>query len=348
MEALDAIKIREKTLGRKIRHSGSMYIGNWLLNIYAGRKYYADILGRLFEGKPNEQSLQKKSRINGCIYLVDCKENHEAFPMLFDHSLTVSDDSVVSWEPLSGSIWTLSTGLFRVILYRDGSSPIILIFVREPQRSLRVFSGHLSVVIHKILFKFGRFYVHSSAVKYRNKVSVFIGGKSAGKSTVSSWLGRMGGQVIADDHAFLQEDKGKFFISGSGVIAKVSEKTEKYVFNNKLKIKPRRYAGILKKSFLVKDFFKFSPNQNFLINFIFFLHVGKKFKITRISQKNATLRLIEETKLLFRFSHQEDLQDYLEYFLQLAKKVKIFDLELSPNLKNLQNLTTFLKNEKTL
>ena len=337
---LDSKKIEKEVLQRNFKYKGFMPLGSWGLNVYASRKYYIETLNRLFRQDIKSSSIKKETGINASLYLVDCKLNSN----IFNENRLIPDGHTVSLEYPQKGILTLFTGRFRIFLYKNRKPINIFVFVREPQYSLRGFNDHLLEIISKILFIFNRFYIHGGAVELHNKVSIFIGIRSSGKSTICLRLAKEGARIISEDHVLFKKQGNNFFISGCQKDAGVSKKTEKFIFDRSLKYRPRRYNGVLKKEFLLKDFFDCIPYQDFSFNSVFFVHRDNKFQLKKISQAEAVLKLIYMTKGFFRFNQVKDLDNYLKYFSQLAKKVKFFDLKLSADLKELDKLVEFLEN----
>jgi hypothetical protein len=334
---LDVARIEQEIAEKSYSVEGFMPIGSWGLNVRADQRNYADTLAYLFKQKI-KQSFSKNA-VRADLFMVQTPRTSRLFG---DVSLA-PDNTLAQWQNLSGGVLTLFTGWFHIIVYRYKSPARIVIFVREPQYSFAAFRDHLFEVIHKILFIFKRFYIHAGAVKWQDKVCAFVGDRGSGKSTVCLRLAKDGAQIISDDHILFNKSGDDFLISGCEETVRVTEKTEKHLFDSPLTENQNDYDGVLKKEILLKYYFDCIPFQDFPIHDVFFTHVGNTFKIYPISKQQAVINLIEKTKAFFRFSRPEDLNDYLAYFSHLTSKTRLFDLILSPDLEDLKNLLYFLR-----
>jgi hypothetical protein len=62
-----------------------------------------------------------------------------------------------------------------------------------------------------------------------------------------------------------------------------------------------------------------------------------------MTRQKAVVKLIEMTRQFFRFDRPLKYDEYIGYFYQLAKRAKVFDLELSADVNELDKLVNFLK-----
>ena len=334
---IDAHMQEKEFLHRNFRYKGFMQLGSWGLSVYASKKYYIDTLAYLF--KQNVNSVFEKKEINAFLHMIECKKDSG----VFSPDLPIPDNSIASWEYLENGVATLFTGRFRIFIFKWETPVKIVIYIREPQYSHTAFVDHLFEVIHKILFMFGRFYIHAAAVKWNSRISAFVGDRGGGKSTVCLKLAQEGAQIISDDHIMFKKTINGFYASGCEETCRVTKKTEKGILGRLLSQKPANYNGVLKKEILLKDFFDCVHYKDFPIHDIFFIHIGDDFQISPISKQQAVINFIEKTKAFFRFNRFEDLNDYLAYFSQLVNQTRVFKLTLSHNLEDLNKLVTFLK-----
>jgi hypothetical protein len=332
----DVAGIEEEITKKNYSAEGFMPIGSWGLNIKADQRDYAETLAYLFKQKMRHSFSKNASRAD--LFMVQTPRTSG----LFSDASLAADNTMAHWQYLPGGALTLFTGWFHIIVYQDQFPAKIVIFVREPQYSFAAFRDHLFEVIHKVLFIFNRFYIHAGAVKWGDKVCAFVGDRGSGKSTVCLRLAKDGAQIISDDHILFNKSEDQFFVSGCEDTVRVTEKTEKGLFNSPLRENPSDYDGVLKKEILLKDYFDCIPFQDFPVHDIFFTHVGDAFKICKISKQQAVINLIEKTKAFFRFNRPEDLNDYLAYFSRLTSQTKLYDLTLSPDLGDLNKLIVFL------
>ena len=335
--SLNIDRMKKEALTRNFKHNGLMSLGSWKINLHSDKKYYTDTLAYLFKQKVMPVSDQEG--VDAILYLIRCKRDSK----VFTPALRVPDNTVAKWEHLDGGGAALSTGRFRVVIFRDDTPAKIFIFIREPQYSHTAFEGHLFEIIHKILFMFERLYIHAAAAKWDDKICAFVGDRGGGKSTVCLKLAREGAQIISDDHIMVTRTGSRFLVSGCEETSRVTEKTEKGILGRVLVEKAAEYNGVMKKEILLKDFFECAHFQDFPIHDLFFINVGDAFGIQPISKQQAVVNLIGKTKAFFRFNSSEDLVEYLSYFSQLVSATELFKMTLSPELEDLNKLVSFLK-----
>jgi hypothetical protein len=204
---------------------------------------------------------------------------------------------------------------------------------------------HLTVVLHKVLLILGRVVLHAAAVRLSDRVSLFLGDKGAGKTTSSLRLGRAGATVLGEDHVILRKSAGGFRVSGCDERSRLDAKTEKYFFPELLATAPSDFAGILKKEVPAREVFDSQPYTDHRPDFVFFSRVGMKFAITPLPRQAAVLRLMRAAGKLQRFVGSRDAGSFVDMLLDFAQTVRPFDLELSPDLRQLDRLVDFLQHE---
>jgi hypothetical protein len=172
---------------------------------------------------------------------------------------------------------------------------------------------------------------------------MFVGERASGKTTTCLWLAKEGAKIIAEDHTLIRRDKDKFLACGYEDLSRVSHKVEKYIFEHPIEYRLRKIGGFFKKEFPLKRFFDCALYREFPVDFIFFIHVGKSFQLKEMTRQKAVVKLIEMTRQFFRFDRPLKYDEYIGYFYQLAKRAKVFDLELSADVNELDKLVNFLK-----
>jgi hypothetical protein len=123
----------------------------------------------------------------------------------------------------------------------------------------------------------------------------------------------------------------------------VTPKTEAFVFPRPLAVAAEDFSGSWKKEFRVADFFPSMPFRDYAVHRIFFSRVGARFRVTPMPPQRATLQLIEKTRRAFRFADATDYREFLDYWTTLAETVPAFELELSPDLRQLDRLVRSLR-----
>jgi hypothetical protein len=201
---------------------------------------------------------------------------------------------------------------------------------------------HLSVVMNKLLLLLGRIYLHAGAVSTRGVTSAFAGSKGAGKSTLCLALARAGATLLADDHLVVRRGAGVFMASGCEDVARVTAQTEALLLPGRLTATAQDFGGTLKKEFAVTDWFDARPFEEFELHRLYLTRVGERTAITRLSPRVGLFRLLEWTRSAHRLADTEDHRRHLEFFSALANRVEISELELSPDLNDLDRTIALL------
>jgi hypothetical protein len=204
---------------------------------------------------------------------------------------------------------------------------------------------HLTVVLHKVLFIVGRVVLHAAAVRLGGVTTLFLGDKGAGKTTSSLRLARAGATVLGEDHVILKRSRDGFQVSGCDERSRLDAKTERYFFPEPLAMEPRDFAGLLKKELPARDVFDSQPYIDHRPARVFFSRVGTKFAIVPLPRRAALLRLIRAAGKLQRFVDADDYGSFLDMLSDFTRAVVAYDLELSPDLRELDRLVEFLQPE---
>ena len=207
------------------------------------------------------------------------------------------------------------------------------------------FCVHLTVVLHKVLFLLGRVVLHAAAVRLAGRVSLFLGDKGAGKTTSSLRLGRAGATVLGEDHVILRKSSDGFRVSGCDERSRLDAKTERYFFPELLSTVPCDFAGTLKKEVPARQVFDSQPYTDHRPDLVFFTRVGTAFSITPLPRQAAVLRLMRAAGKLQRFVNPLDSGAFLDMLLDFSQTVRPYELELSPDLQELDHLVQFLQPE---
>lgn len=205
---------------------------------------------------------------------------------------------------------------------------------------------HLTVVLHKVLFVLGRVVLHAAAVRLGGSgASLFLGDKGAGKTTSALRLARAGATVLGEDHVILRRAPGGFRVSGCDERSRLDAKTEGYFFSEPLAVAPRDFAGLLKKEIPAREVFDSQPYTDHRPDRVFFSRVGTRFAITPLSRQAALLRLMRAAGKLQRFVDAGDYAGFVDMLSDFTHTVAAYELELSPELGELDRLVHFLQPE---
>ncbi len=339
MERLTAEGLARAADARAFAVEGYVPIGSWRVNLRATRREYAETLGVLLRQEPGSRPPGAAGEIDAELLLVSEPAGGALFP---PHDPS-GDGRVAGWEALGEGVQSLFTGWFRVVRFEDRRPERIVFFVREPQYSERAFRDHLFEMLCKVLFHGERFYVHAGAVRFGKDVNLFVGEGSFGKTTTCLYLARAGGTILSEDHVVLRRAGADFAVSGCQDTIRVTAKTEAFFFDAPLPITPVDGPGGPKKLFRTADHFEARPFEDFPFRRIFFNRIGERFAITPVSAREAVLRLFHMTRSFYRHNDPGDLDAYLEFFGDLVAGREHYALELSPDLRDLEQLVAFLR-----
>jgi len=202
---------------------------------------------------------------------------------------------------------------------------------------------HFSVVLHKILFLMDRLVLHGAALSWEDKVSLFVGEKGAGKSTVCLALARSGATVLGEDRLVLRATETGFLVSGGDERSRVTEGTEKHFFAEPLPVIPRDFAGTLKKEIRMGDHFDSRPFEDFPADRLFFPRLSGRLQVTPLNPQAALLRLLRLTAHWHRFAGAADQRRFLDLLAGFVASVRTYQVDLSTNLADLERLEGLLR-----
>lgn len=238
--------------------------------------------------------------------------------------------------------WRIESEVLTMHLGFSETAPQILLYSHRHMLERLAWRVHVSVVFHKMLLLFGRIYLHAGAVRGHDGASAFVAEKWSGKSTICMWLGRAGATILSDDHIVVRQTDSCFQVSGCEAVARVTAATEAMLFSTPLSIAARDFAGVLKKEFRVGDVFDALPYADVPLRRIFFPRVGTQWHIKPLARQATLARLLAATRASHRFADAKDYARHLDYFSTLVRGVEAFDLELTPDLMELNRLVEFL------
>ena len=341
MDVLSLSSIPATTHSSSPMQTTYVNLGSLRLCVNFDRSFYPDSLSGIF-GTPLKASLNGSQQhvSNANLSFVEISSDKARFVQRPDR---IPRDGMVILK--SENNIEIHTEALAAYIVPDDPADIQIIVITPDIRPFDL-KVHLTVALHKALFLLGRLTLHAAAAHFVGKTNVFIGSKGAGKSTVSLKLGQSGAAILGEDHVILTRQGTHFLISGCDEVSRVTEKTENYFFHEKLSVAPQNVDGVMKKEFSTRTIAKHSPYKDFPIHRMFFIHVGKQFKVQHLSKKEAMLAMIRETKHSQRFAAPTDYRYYITYLRNLIDCVPAFDLTLSQDIGELSQLLTFLQDLK--
>jgi hypothetical protein len=218
----------------------------------------------------------------------------------------------------------------------------IRVWVRQPDLIRQDLHVHFGVVLNKILFLMDHVVLHAAAVRVRDSVHVFVGEKGAGKSTVCLGLAKAGGTVLGEDHVILRRAAPAYLVSGGDERSRLTERTEAHFFPESLPVPARDFAGTPKKEIRMGDFFSSRPYEDFRAHALHFPRVGSRLALQPLKPQAALLRLMKYTSHMQRFASPADQDRFLDFLNGFVATVATHDVELSPDLGDLDRLAGVL------
>lgn len=201
----------------------------------------------------------------------------------------------------------------------------------------------LMVVLNRLLSAQGRYHVHAAAVGFRDSADLFIGGKGAGKSTISLGLGRAGATVFSEDHVMLRQAGCRFLVSGCDGKMHLTQTSESHFFKAPVEGAIVQSAGVAKKQIDMAHFLACRPYEEVEVNSLFFPEVGREFAVRPLAKEEAVARLLAPLTERHRFVSEADEEEFLGVFCRLVESSPTWELTLSPDLRELSRLADFLR-----
>jgi hypothetical protein len=322
-------------IARRTPPIGLLRLGSWTALVHADSHAYGETLGLIFKGcfRPAGGA---RPALQATIDL------QYRDPAGSDAPAPTLETPVLRCRA-AGTVWEMASNVLAAYLFAAETPPSIVIVVNPAPEVRAYVTFHLTVALHKLLLLLGRLYVHAGAVCFRESVSVFVGDKGAGKSTLCLWLGGAGGTVLADDHVLLTRASDGVLASGCEETARVTAATERFLFPAPLPVPAVDYGGLVKKEFPIADRFRSAPHRDYRVDRLLFTRVGHRLAVTPLTRQAALLSLVRETAWCHRFVDARDYAAYLRYLAGLVDAVDVFDLELSPDLSELARLSGLLE-----
>ena len=317
--------------------SATMRLGSLTLLLRgAPGRHVFDMLEDEFEEAPHllndRESLTAASTVDAVVEFVveDACASSGAVP---------PDGMVVQWHPTGCTIRT--EALVACVDTRLVPARVQLTVVAGVTTSFE-FKVHLAVVLTRVVFALGRLRLHSAAVAMDGKAALFVGGKGAGKSTVSIALARCGGTVLSDDFVLLARSDLGFTASGCVSTLRMLSDTRRHFFGDGLEGSFVQAANGIKTQVRIQDHLTAAPYVDYPVGGLFFPHPGGRFEIRSTARQRAFLVLIEQTRRAHRVADKADHQTYLGFLAALVQSVPPFDVELSPDFTGLDELAEFV------
>lgn len=241
-----------------------------------------------------------------------------------------------------GATVRVSTAISDLTLDRTTTPACARLVVHVANQPDEFVDHYIMMHLQKLLQQLGRLRLHGAAVKLGGRTTVFLGDKGAGKSTISLAMGRAGATVLADDQIVIRRDDGAVLVSGVDGALRVTEKTERYFFDAPIRAIPAYFGGVAKKEVALGDHVPASPGVDEVLSELVFCHVGDRFEIRPLARREAVRRVVQSVQSLHRFAGPEDQADFFGLVAAFVQSVDVFELQLSPDLAELDRLIDHL------
>lgn len=253
----------------------------------------------------------------------------------------VPPDGLVTTE-LGPGWWQISTEAIAAHVLEGDPTEIVLAVRARPEDEF-AFRVHLGVTLHRALLLLERIFLHAAGIVWDGTCTAFVGDKGSGKSTLSLALGRAGAIVLGDDHLVLRRDGDRYAVSGCDREARVLPDAETHLFGGPVDAPIIELGGVRKREILLERFVRSDPYREHALDRIVFPAVGQRFRATALRKSAALVRLIDATRGSHRFSGAADQSAYLDYLAGLVEGVATFEVELSPDLSELDALVDWMR-----
>ena len=151
--------------------------------------------------------------------------------------------------------------------------------------------------------------------------------------------------MLADDQLVLHVDDA-VTISGVDGGLRLTAETERHFFAAPLPDPAQDFAGTLKKEVSLREHVDAAPGTDAVPSVCYFPRVGHRFEIIPIGRALAVSRLLDTLVPLHRFAGPSDQLAFVRAITTFVASVDVFDLTLSPNLRDLDTVITTLAGER--
>ena len=303
--------------------------GSLDVRLRAGHRRYVDILPHAFRLWPVADDVTTP-----CVELV-------AFDGTERRPPAGRPDDVLRIETKSGTV-RVSTAISELTLDRTTTPACARLVVHVADQQDAFVDHYIVMHVQKLLQQLGRLRLHGAAVELGGRTAVFLGDKGAGKSTISLALGRAGATILADDQIVIRCTDGEVFVSGVDGALRVTEQTEQYFFDAPIPVPSADFGGVAKKEVALADHVVASPCVDVVPTELLFCHVGDRFEIRPLARREAVRRIVHSVQSLHRFAGPDDQTEFLGLVAAFAQSVDVFELQLSPDLAELDRLVDHL------
>ena len=327
---------REATFGLKV--SGLQVavgrFGSLTTHFFTSRGLYREIVEELFRIEMKEV-IADTATPQANVYIFDIDRDpvrgHAPKPM----------SKTLVRRPLSGEIEIHHRCTSLMVFTRRRPMEIFL-SVRSAGANDDHVLHSVMIAFYKMLWVLGRVQLHAAAVEVGGAAHVFVGDRGAGKTTLSLKLGLAGGVVLGEDHIMVRQSDDGFVVSGCDPNMRLTDKTERFFFQEEFSEPRQDYAGVFKKEVQAAQLLDSQPYRDARVGKLFFSRVGRRFSIDPVPRARALVRLLDGIRDRHRFAGRQDMAEFLDFFADFVEGTDCFDLTLSQDLDDLDQLVSFL------
>lgn len=252
-----------------------------------------------------------------------------------------NDDALVCTE--ADGLLALRTDVIAGHLER-GPEHSLSLWVRDDHSHARYLDHYLRIVLNAVLRRLGRIRLPAAAVELDGSVSLFVGDKGAGKTTLSLHLARAGGVLLGEDQIMVRRrEAGDHVVAGGDDMMRVTARTEARFFPEPLPEPVVLLAGVEKKEIAAASYLTCRLDEERPPERVFFPAVGEAFRIRPLGGREALARLAAPLRPIHRFTDAEDRREFLSFLARLVRQTESFELTLSEDLNDLDHLVAFLR-----
>jgi hypothetical protein len=250
-------------------------------------------------------------------------------------------DRLIAHRTPSGCV--LESDPMTCVVRADAAPTRVSVAVHDPAMREDLLAYHFWILMNRALLAVDRVLLHAAGLRFRSSVSLFIGPKGAGKSTIAIALARAGAELIAEDHLLGRRAGGRTLVSGCSGRLRVTARTERHFLDGLLDGETAiDVSGVPKKQFAADRFFAARPHAEQAVDRVFFPRVGDRFGVRAMSRRLALLRTVDAIGSTVRLHDRRDHADFLALLAELLA-VPCYELELSPRLDDLGRLVDLLE-----
>jgi hypothetical protein len=317
-------------------HAALLRLGSLAVLIECGRREDRDAVCALFRTDPTRPDPRVAPDL--VVRISDAPRGAAPSPLV-----DAPPDGIAFFSDAGAGEHVVATDALTLRLFRGAIPEVAYVFVRDGVRVSGRLAVHLSVALHRMLFATGRVYLHAAAVQLGDRATVFAGAAGAGKSTLSLRLGAAGATVLADDHVVVRRGAAGFLVSGCDHTARVTKKTEGFLFAEPIATREFEVDGVMKREVPIRNLAASAPFVDAAPGRLAFSRVGERFSIDAVSRGAAVAELLAMTRRSHRFASPADYAAHLEFFSDFVESLETFALELSPNLRELDRVVEWAR-----